>query len=134
MGGRTVRNRKALSWAMLIALAGGGLEAHAEASQELTNKVWMLENTTDAPGSMWIFLEDGTLVRGSCTEPYSLAEWRREKEGMLVITEAETETPAIIADLTNTLLRLRLSLVDDTKLERIYRYRPGPFTCPAEAE
>lgn len=134
MSRRQKRNAKTWAGLGVLALALASLGARAEAPSQLTGKVWMQDGAAAAPGSMWIFLEDGTLVMGSCTEPYRLAQWRHKKEGMLVISEGETQTPTLIVSLTDDTLRLRVSLVDDTKLERSYRHQTAPFTCPAAAD
>lgn len=50
----------------------------------LTDTVWVRsDSTSDLPGSMHIFLSKGTLVSGSCWEPYRLSNWRMDDETTL---------------------------------------------------
>jgi hypothetical protein len=51
------------------------------------NKIWRVTEPDAAPGSLYIFLADGSLVQTSCVEVYRLSAWRREATGALTITE-----------------------------------------------
>src|SRR5262245_7195784 len=41
----------------------------------LVGKIWLSTDQTAAPGTLRVFLPDGTLVMTSCVETYRLARW-----------------------------------------------------------
>jgi hypothetical protein len=127
---RTNHAFRAAALAIAAAAAGIAPSLPAAGPAGLTGTVWMQENPPERAGAMWIFLDDGTLVMDSCWEPYELAKWRQGEDGLLLITQAAEERTALIVELTEQTLRLRMLLVDDTKLERIYRQQSAPYVCP----
>jgi hypothetical protein len=50
--------------------------ASREAQPPFVGKTWMSSDSSAAPGTIRIFLPDGTLVMDSCGETYRLARWR----------------------------------------------------------
>ena len=60
--------------AALTAPAPAG--AQAREAQSFVGKTWISTDPTAAANTLRIFLPDGTLVMGSCTETYRLASWR----------------------------------------------------------
>lgn len=97
----------------------------------LSNKVWLVSQPTDrAPGSMYIFLSDGTLMMTSCVETYRLATWRSEGQGRLLVTEDPgTSYQVNVLEVAERDLRLRFELRNDT-FELTLRAAEVPFVCP----
>src|SRR5262245_47864291 len=87
---------------------------------DLIGKVWLSTDPSAAPGTVRIFLSDGTLVMDSCWEPYRLAPWRVIDHRRIEWTEDTTRIEARITGLTGEHLRLRLQLVGEVK-EESYR-------------
>jgi len=120
---------------MLIFLCGCSPgEAPATGSDDsaappFVGKAWVGQDAQDPPGTLRIFLPDGTLVMDSCFETYRLAEWRMVPGGRLVIVEEGVEIPAEILSASGAELKLRLTLRDGTK-EETYRPAPVPYVCP----
>jgi hypothetical protein len=54
--------------------------ASRDAQPSFVGKVWMSTDPSAAPGTLPIFLPDGTLVMDSCGETYRLARWRAINE------------------------------------------------------
>jgi heat shock protein HslJ/uncharacterized membrane protein len=72
------------------------------------NKVWAVSDSTAvAPGSLRVFLSDGTLVMASVHEKPALGAWRYEG-GRLTITEEGRDYPADILELTDRSFRIRM--------------------------
>jgi hypothetical protein len=96
------------------------------------NKVWKTQSPPDrAPGSIYIFLPDGTLLMTSCVETYRLATWRLEADGRLTVSEDQATTnQAEILELGERDLRLRLHLAKDKKVELGLQVAETPFVCP----
>src|SRR5262245_57939479 len=58
-----------------------------KAEPSFINKVWAVtESTAVAPGSLRVFLSDGTLVMTSVNEKPTLGAWHAE-DGHLIVTE-----------------------------------------------
>jgi len=105
--------------------AGG----EASAAPPFVGKVWAGQDAQAPPGTLRIFLPDGTLVMDSCFETYRLAEWQMAPGGRLVIVEEGVEIPAEILSASSAELKLRLTLRDGAK-EETYRPAPVPYVCP----
>ena len=99
------------------------------AEDPLTGTVWIRDDQPDLPGSLRIFLSNGTLVMDSCWETYRLVNWQRDGDRAVRWSEDGMEIQAEIASLSPQELVLRLKLVDGPKEER-YRAATVPFTCP----
>nr|MDQ3417829.1 hypothetical protein [Acidobacteriota bacterium] len=54
---------------------------------EFVGKVWMSTDPSAAPGTLRIFLPDGTLLMDSCGETYRLARWRAIDDRRIEWTE-----------------------------------------------
>lgn len=104
--------------------------APAASEPSFTGKVWAGASSPDLPGTMRIFLADGTLVMDSCWETYRLAQWRRVSDHSLVIVEEGQEIPAEILEATEKDLRLRLTLVGGETKDEAYQPAPVPYVCP----
>lgn len=109
--------------------AARATEADASAAPPFVGKAWVGQDAEAPPGTLRIFLPDGTLVMDSCFETYRLAEWRMAPGGRMVIVEEGVEIPAEILSASGAELKLRLTLVDGTK-EETYRPAPVPYVCP----
>jgi len=95
-----------------------------------TGKVWVQAGSPDLPGTMRIFLADGTLVMDSCWETYRLAQWRAESERSLVVVEDGQEIPTEIVNASADELHLRLKLVGGEEKDEVYRPATVPYVCP----
>ena len=95
----------------------------------LVGQIWTATHSGAAPGSLKVFLADGTLVMTSCVETYRLSRWSRvspqriawEEDGARIEAEAATQGPDG--------LQLRLLLRGGVRTET-YTSASVPFTCP----
>jgi hypothetical protein len=92
-------------------------------------KAWLSTDPTASPGTLRIFLSDGTLLMDSCGETYRLARWRAIDDRRLEWTEDTARIEAQITRLTDDELQLRLQLVGAVKNET-YRLARPPYLCP----
>ena len=103
--------------------------ASREAQPPFVGKTWLSTDPSAAPGTLRIFLPDGTLVMDSCGETYRLARWRSIDERRVEWQEDTARIEAEVAQAGADQLQLRLHLVSETK-EETYRLAPVPFVCP----
>lgn len=99
-------------------------------SNPLLNRVWMqAESESGLPGSMHIFLADGTLVSDSCWETYRLSKWQQVTETEISWDEDGTIINADITALSDAELVLNLKLVGG---DQEIRLAPAqvPYLCP----
>lgn len=102
----------------------------------LFSKIWRVTGAPSerAPGSINIFLANGTLLQTSCVETYMIAGWTIDKEKPQVLQVSENGQPtytAEILELTNTTLRLQLSLIPSNETQEItFTAVEDEFTCP----
>lgn len=97
----------------------------------LTGKVWLVTAQAGrAPGSLYIFLADGTLMMTSCVEAYRLAAWQLQGDERLLVTEDPTTSYIVrVVDLGERDLRLRLELVGEN-VDLELRVADAPIVCP----
>ncbi|MBD1842397.1 hypothetical protein H6F89_02995 [Cyanobacteria bacterium FACHB-63] len=81
----------------------------------LFSRVWRVTKapSSPAPGSIYVFLPNGTLLQTSCGEPYRIATWRINKGSpdILRVTEDGRQAyTARITQLTDTTLQIQRSL------------------------
>lgn len=96
----------------------------------LTDRVWVRsDDTSGMPGSMQLFLSDGTLLTDSCWETYRLSSWHMTSDTTLVWTEDGMDIPAEIVELTEAELVLALDLASETVTQR-FEPAPVPYVCP----
>jgi hypothetical protein len=97
----------------------------------LANKVWLVTAPAGrAPGSLYIFLADGTLMMTSCVETYRLSTWRLQSDDRLLVTEDSTTSYVVrVIDLGERDLRLRLELVGEN-VDLELRAADAPIVCP----
>lgn len=69
--------------------APAAVEASANEPVTFINRVWSVAERSDGsdPGSLYIFLSDGTLVISSPNATPSLGSWRAEDDGLVMIEE-----------------------------------------------
>ena len=132
---KTIAGRNAiglvfLSLAAALLLFAASRHGHAQSGRQPTfvGRVWASTDRAASPGTVRIFLPDGTLVMDSCGEGYRLARWSL-RAGRLAWQEDTARIEADIVRATSNALHLRLHLVRELKDEH---YRPSsiPYVCP----
>ena len=105
--------------------------APSTTESRLTNKVWLLTAPAGrAPGSLYVFLADGTLMMTSCVETYRLATWQLQGDDRLLVTEDPTTSYVVrVIDLGERDLRLRLELIGEN-VDLELRTADAPIVCP----
>jgi hypothetical protein len=98
-------------------------------AQPFVGKTWMSTDPSAAPGTLRIFLPDGTLLMDSCGETYRLARWRAIDERRIEWQEDTARIEAQVTQVSADQLQLRVHLVRELKEEN-YRLAPVPFLCP----
>ena len=101
-----------------------------DSDNQLLNTVWVRDQDDSAsPGSMQIFLSDGTLVTDSCWETYRLSKWQQVSETSISWEEDGMTINADISSLTPDELVLSLKLGSDVQEQR---FVPAtvPTVCP----
>lgn len=95
------------------------------------NTVWQVSAPTNrAPGSIYVFLADGTLLMTSCVETYRLASWRPIDARTITIEEDRaTRYDGEIASGAEGGLHMRLKLVSET-VELTLARAAVPTVCP----
>ena len=99
-------------------------------TDELTDRVWVKAGDEAAlPGSIKIFLSDGTLVQDSCWETHRLSAWQMDGTSTVSWNEDGIDIKADIVMLTADELVLTLKLRGGDVEER---YAPAavPYLCP----
>ncbi len=94
-----------------------------------TDRVWSRTEDGGLPGSMKVFLSDGTLIEDSCWETHRLSPWRIVSETAVSWNEDGIDIDATIVSLTEAELVLRLRLADGAVEER-YEAATVPYLCP----
>ncbi len=102
--------------------------AAGSASPAYVGKVWISTDPSAAPGTLRIFLADGSLVMDSCGETYRIAPWRPLDERRVEWTEDTARIEAEIVNVTSAQLHLRLKLVSEMKDEH-YEVAKVPYLC-----
>jgi len=96
----------------------------------LLNRVWVRsEDASGLPGSMQIFLPDGTLVSDSCWETYRLSRWQQVSDTEISWEEDGMTIHAAIAALSPTELVLALKLGSEVA-EQHFVPAAVPYVCP----
>jgi hypothetical protein len=100
-------------------------------SPQLADKVWRVTAPGNrAPGTVYVFLSDGTLMMTSGVETYRLAVWRADSATRLTIVEdAVVSYGADVLEMTDRLLRLRLALKSEN-VELTLEPAQTPAACP----
>ncbi|WDR05373.1 hypothetical protein PSQ90_13945 [Devosia rhodophyticola] len=96
----------------------------------LLNRVWVRTDTDDGqPGTMQIFLADGTLVSDSCWETYRLSIWQQVSKTAISWDEDGVTINADIAALSSSELVLKLDLGREVQ-EQHFTAASTPYLCP----
>jgi hypothetical protein len=103
--------------------------ASRDAQRSFVGKAWLSTDPSAAPGTLRIFLPDGTLVMDSCGETYRLARWRAIDERRIEWQEDTARIEAEVTQVSPDQLQLRLHLVRELNDEN-YRLAQVPFVCP----
>jgi hypothetical protein len=100
------------------------------AAGPLVNTVWRVTSANRAPGTLFVFLSNGTLMMTSCVEVYRLATWRAETPDRLTIVEdIAVQYTADIQAISRNNLSLRLNLRSE-QVDLTLEAAKGPFVCP----
>lgn len=105
-------------------------EGEASKDNPLLNRVWVQQGqASDMPGTMHIFLSDGTLVSDSCWETYRLSKWQQVSETEISWDEDGMTISADITSVSADELVLNLKLVGGAEEQR---FAPAevPYLCP----
>lgn len=105
------------------------IEDEGDNDNPLLNKVWVLQGDAASPGTMQIFLPDGTLVSDSCWETYRLSKWQQVSETAISWEEDGMTINADISSLTADELVLSLKLGGDV-VEQRFAPAVVPTVCP----
>jgi hypothetical protein len=95
----------------------------------ITDRVWLRTDSTAAPGTLRIFLSNGTLLIDSCWETYRLSEWRQSPDSVVTWREDTSQIEARILAVSADSLTLRLLLSSGPSDEH-YRPASAPWVCP----
>ena len=104
--------------------------------QSLFNHVWRVTKapSTPPPGSIYVFLPNGTLLETSCVETYRVATWTVDKaapRALRVVEDRQLAFTANVAVLSDSTLRLQKQLVRSKEmLDVTYSAVEGEFVCP----
>ncbi|HEV7291818.1 MAG TPA: hypothetical protein VGN79_05805 [Devosia sp.] len=105
-------------------------ESGDASANPLLNKVWVRAEASDSlPGTMQIFLEDGTLVSDSCWETYRLSKWQQVSDGAISWEEDGMIINAEIASISDTEMVLNLQLGSEIQEQRFVT-ATAPYVCP----
>ncbi|MEO6394366.1 MAG: hypothetical protein ABIO40_00465 [Devosia sp.] len=102
----------------------------AEASDGLTDRVWVRTEDGQLPGALKIFLTDGTLVQDSCWETHRLSAWEMISPTSVKWNEDGVDIAADIRSLSASELVLALKLRDGSIEEQHYAPATIPYVCP----
>lgn len=105
------------------------LEDEGDSENPLLNKVWVQQGDSASPGTMQIFLADGTLVSDSCWETYRLSKWQQISDTAISWEEDGMTINADISSLTSDELVLSLKLGNDV-VEQRFAPAAVPTVCP----
>lgn len=107
----------------------GATEATTAMPAGLTNRTWLRTDPGSAPGSVQLFLDDGTLLTDSCFETYRLSHWHPEGERGLAWQEDGIDIAATIERVSAVELVLRLALRGGDEVQH-FRDATVPYVCP----
>jgi hypothetical protein len=133
---RQIATAAAFSSALVLASPAFAQQAEGMTSApmigaSLTEKFWVQsEEDAGLPGSMVLFLSEGTMLQDSCWETYRLSNWQMTGEDSLSWQEDTMTIEADIVELNEAELVLALHLVGGEVVEERYTVSPVPFLCP----
>jgi len=103
---------------------------------QLFRRIWQVTKAPSqpAPGSIYVFLPNGTLLETSCVETYRVATWTTDKRAPRVLRVVEDRRLAFtgtITELSDTTLRLQLDLArSNEKRDITLTAVEEEFVCP----
>ncbi len=106
-----------------------GITSAPMVSASLTEKIWMRSDNPGLPGSMVLFLSEGTMLMDSCWEAYRINTWQMIDEDNITWNEDGMAIPAEIVELNEAELILSLHLGEET-VEQHFEAAPVPYVCP----
>ena len=122
--------------ALLLAAAAGPVQSKLDLTL-LFSHIWQITKAPSkpAPGSLYIFLPNGTMLQTSCVETYRIARWTIDQKSpsmLRVVEDRQLAFRAEITALTGTTLHLRQHLAHggetrDLTLQAVEQ----EFVCPA---
>ena len=118
---------------LLVSLLLGAVPQRAaglSSADPLVGQVWTATHSGAAPGTIRIFLGDGTLVMTSCAETYRLGRWSRVSASRIAWDEDGARIDADVTGPAGNAVELRLLLKGETRTET-YTSAAVPFTCPS---
>lgn len=102
----------------------------------LFSHIWRITKAPSqpAPGSIFIFLANGTLLETSCAETYRIATWTIEKTSpreLRVVEDQQLAFTANIAELTNSALTMQKHLVRSKETQEVvFTAVEREYVCP----
>lgn len=102
----------------------------------LFSRVWRVTKAPSqpAPGSIYVFLPNGTLLQTACVEPYRISGWTVDKAAPRVLRVTEDGRlayTAAITQLTDTTLQLQRTLVRSNEKDTLTLTAvQQEFVCP----
>jgi hypothetical protein len=94
----------------------------------LTDRVWWRTDQGSAPGTMQVFLGNGTLISDSCFETYRLSSWRQDGD-QVAWREDGIEIRARVASVDAGALVLQVHLPGGEEEQR-FAAATVPYVCP----
>ncbi len=83
---------------LLVMTASAGVACAPAAAPSFENRVWRVaESTAVAPGQLYVFFSDGTLVITSATGTPALGTWKRDGDGIVMIEEGRPYRVEVLA-------------------------------------
>ena len=102
----------------------------------LFSHIWQVADAPSkpAPGSIYVFLPNGTLLQTSCVETYRIARWSTDKSNpsaLRVVEDGQLAYTASITELTGHTLRLQQKLARGSEARSItLKAVDREFLCP----
>jgi hypothetical protein len=107
-----------------------------QALTPLVNKIWRRSDSLhgQAAGSIYIFLENGTLLETSCGETYRVALWSADKgqhDTLYVVEDGRQVFTATLGEISGNTLHLHQKLRNEIQTRDITLIVvEGEFVCP----
>ena len=128
-GLRSVLDVSSLEEATVSAASGRDLT-------QLFSRIWQITEAPSkpAPGSIYIFLPNGTLLQTSCAETYRIARWSVDKAQpsvLRVVEDGQLAFTASIIELTGQRLKLQQKLAHGNETRNLtLKAVEREFVCP----
>jgi hypothetical protein len=103
---------------------------------QLFSHIWQVTDTLSkpAPGSIYVFLANGTLLQTSCAETYRIARWSIDKSDpsvLRVVEDGQLAFTASITELTSQTLKFRQKLARGNETRSVtLKAVEREFVCP----